>query len=178
MSVKILSSTGIDITTFCQNPIQALGRAEQGLLAVFDDNTPRLYAITPERLAHLLSLELATTRGRGGVQEGHPPTASSCARSTVPGKFTLYRDWLPDEDFLRQAALWGIILQQPVTQPELESFIDYWQAEGKMFHHVQWQQKLARYLQLRRAADINPSQRDINQISVPDRTIPDGFRGE
>lgn len=30
--------------------------------------------------------------------------------------------------------------KRAVTTEELASFIAYWQAEGKVFHHVQWQQ--------------------------------------
>lgn len=41
---------------------------------------------------------------------------------------------------LSAAALWGVALREPVTTEELASFIAYWQAEGKVFHHVQWQQ--------------------------------------
>lgn len=42
----------------------------------------------------------------------------------------------------------GIALSQPVTPEELAAFVAYWQAEGKVFHHVQWQQKLARSVQI------------------------------
>ncbi len=52
----------------------------------------------------------------------------------------MYADWQPDADFQRMAALWGIALSQPVTPEELAAFVAYWQAEGKVFHHVQWQQ--------------------------------------
>ena len=31
-------------------------------------------------------------------------------------------------------------------EAELSSFIAYWQAEGKVFHQIQWEQKLARHL--------------------------------
>ncbi|STF43607.1 primosomal protein I [Escherichia coli] len=52
------------------------------------------------------------------------------------GKFAMYPDWQPDADFIRLAALWGVALREPVTTEELASFIAYWQAEGKVFHHV------------------------------------------
>ena len=53
----------------------------------------------------------------------------------------MYAAWQPDADFQRQAALWGVALREPVTAEELASFVAYWQAEGKVFHHIQWQQK-------------------------------------
>lgn len=60
---------------------------------------------------------------------------------------------------------------------ELTSFIAYWQAEGKVFHHVQWQQKLARSLQIGRASNGGLPKRDVNTVSEPDSQIPPGFRG-
>ncbi len=75
------------------------------------------------------------------------------------------------------AALWGINLIQPVTDEELATFISYWQAEGKVFHHVQWQQKLARSVQISRASNNGAPRRDVNSVPQPDNSIPDGFRG-
>lgn len=67
--------------------------------------------------------------------------------------------------------------KEPVTAEELASFISYWQAEGKVFHHVQWQQKLARSLQIGRASNGGLTKRDVNTVSEPDNQIPPGFRG-
>ncbi len=67
-------------------------------------------------------------------------------------------------------------LREPVTTEELASFIAYWQAEGKVFHHVQWQQKLARSLQIGRASNGGLPKRDVNTVSEPDSQIPPGFR--
>ncbi len=75
------------------------------------------------------------------------------------------------------AALWGIPLAQPATSEELASFVAYWQAEGKVFHHIQWQQKLARSIQMNRATFTSSARRDVNAIAQPDDHIPDGFRG-
>ena len=88
----------------------------------------------------------------------------------------MYAGWQPDADFQRQAALWGIALAQPATPEELAAFTAYWQAEGKVFHHVQWQQKFARSLQINRASNNGQPKRDINAFSEPDKKIPDGFR--
>lgn len=67
--------------------------------------------------------------------------------------------------------------KRAVTTEELASFIAYWQAEGKVFHHVQWQQKLARSLQIGRASNGGLPKRDVNTVSEPDSQIPPGFRG-
>ncbi|VTP63555.1 Primosomal protein I [Leclercia adecarboxylata] len=53
----------------------------------------------------------------------------------------------------------------------------YWQAEGKVFHHIQWQQKLARSVQINRPSNGAQSKRDVNAFSEPDKQIPHGFRG-
>lgn len=180
MSVKILTSTIIGIDAFRQDPIQALAAAEQGAVAVFANNAPVLYAVTPQRLAQLLAAEAATqTHNDVALDDGffQDDTVSPTAIAAPAGKFALYDGWQPDADFVRLAAVWGVALSAPVTPAELASFVAYWQAEGRMFHHVQWQQKLARSLQTGRAANGGQPKRDLTQVAEPDHTIPDGFRG-
>lgn len=63
------------------------------------------------------------------------------------GKFQMHQNWKPSIDFERQAVLWGMPLKAGINfEAELSSFIAYWQAEGKVFHQIQWEQKLARHL--------------------------------
>ena len=59
MSVKILSSTLVGLDGFCHDPLTTLQQADNGTLAVLHNNVPAFYAITPQRLAHLLALEAA-----------------------------------------------------------------------------------------------------------------------
>lgn len=94
------------------------------------------------------------------------------------GKFQMRDNWKPDPQFIQRAALWGITLKTDITPFELAEFITYWKAEGKAFHHDQWQQKLARSVQQSRARPVAQQQRrDINDVPEPDKTIPEGFRG-
>jgi hypothetical protein len=94
------------------------------------------------------------------------------------GKFQMHDNWKPDQQFIQRAALWGITLKMEITQFELADFITYWKAEGKAFHHDQWQQKLARSVQQSRARPVSQQQRrDINDVPEPDKSIPQGFRG-
>lgn len=94
------------------------------------------------------------------------------------GKFQMRDNWKPDPQFIQRAALWGITLKTDITPFELAEFITYWKAEGKAFHHDQWQQKLARSVQQSRARPVSQQQRrDINDIPEPDKAIPQGFRG-
>ncbi|QWA09553.1 primosomal protein [Sodalis ligni] len=62
------------------------------------------------------------------------------------GKFSMHTAWRPSQDFRRRAGVWNRILDGPdpgYTDAELSRFVTYWQAEGKVFHHVQWEQKFA-----------------------------------
>lgn len=179
MSSRILTTSVAGIDAFMRDPQSALTHAEGGTIAVFADNAPAFYAITPERLAELLDIEARLSRPASDVtletQFFEEPASAPIA---VPmGKFPMYAGWQPDADFQRQAALWGIALTQPVTAEELAAFVAYWQAEGKVFHHVQWQQKLARSVQINRASSGGQPKRDINAFSGPDKEIPRGFRG-
>ena len=179
MSSRLLTTSVAGIDAFVRDPRGILTKADGGTLAVFADNAPAFYAITPERLAQLLDIEARLSRPVSDValdtQFFEEPTSAPVA---VPmGKFAMYSGWQPDADFQRQAALWGIALTQTATPEELAAFVAYWQAEGKVFHHVQWQQKLARHLQITRASNNGQPKRDINAFSEPDKQIPSGFRG-
>jgi DNA replication protein DnaT len=179
MSSRILSTNVIGIDDFTRQHATVLAQAPHGTVAVLANNAPAFYALTPARLAQLLELEARLERPASDValdaQFYEEPAA---APVSVPiGKFAMYPAWQPDADFQRQAALWGIGLTQPVTPEELASFVAYWQAEGKVFHHIQWQQKLARSVQMSRASQGASLRRDVNTVSEPDNQIPPGFRG-
>ena len=179
MSSRILTASVIGVDAFMHDPDAVLNKAENGTVAVFVNNAPAFYAIAPARLAQLLALEANLARPGSDValdsQLFNDPAPAPVA---VPmGKFAMYNGWQPDADFQRMAALWGIALTAPATPEELAAFVAYWQAEGKVFHHVQWQQKLARSLQIGRAGNSGQPKRDINTLSEPDSQIPPGFRG-
>jgi len=156
MSSRILTTSIAGIDAFMRDPRGVLTNAEGGTLAVFADNAPAFYAITPERLAQLLDIEARLSRPASDVtldnQFFDEPENAPVA---IPmGKFPMYAGWQPDAEFTA-----------------------YWQAEGKVFHHVQWQQKLARSIQINRASNNGQPKRDINAFSEPDKQIPNGFRG-
>ena len=179
MSAKILTTSVVGIASFYRDPGAALTASEQGAVAVLDNNAPAFYALTPQRLAALLALEARIQCQPSDITLAPElyNDADSAPVETPMGKFAMYPGWLPDTDFLRMSALWGIFLKEDVTPEELAAFIAYWQAEGKVFHHVQWQQKLARHVQIARAANGGAPLRDINSLSQPGDAIPEGFRG-
>ncbi|MGK3124439.1 primosomal protein DnaT [Candidatus Pantoea formicae] len=178
MSVKILSSTLVGLDGFCQDPLAVLQQADNGVLAVLHNNAPAFYALTPQRLAQLLALEAAAQQPNDVTLDDSLFHSEVAPIATPVGKFVMYSGWQPDNDFQRQAAIWGVALSEPVTAAELATFVAYWQAEGRLFHHVQWQQKLARSVQMNRAANGGQPKRDVTQVSNTDYDIPDGFRGE
>lgn len=120
-----------------------------------------------------------------GVSEPDPDANNAMRNGYVApggmgefGKFQMRDNWKPDPQFIQRAALWGITLKTDITPFELADFITYWKAEGKAFHHDQWQQKLARSVQQSRARPVALQQRrDINDVPEPDKAIPQGFRG-
>ncbi|EBD4077352.1 primosomal protein DnaT [Salmonella enterica subsp. enterica] len=179
MSSRILTSDVIGIDVLLHDHHAVLAKSTGGAVAVFANNAPAFYAVTPARMAELLALEEKLSRPGSDValdaQFYEEPEAAPVA---IPcGKFAMYPAWQPDADFQRQSALWGVALREPVTAEELAAFIAYWQAEGKVFHHIQWQQKLARSVQISRSSNGGMPQRDINSVSEPDNHIPPGFRG-
>ena len=168
MSSRVLTPDVVGIDALVHDHQTVLAKAEGGVVAVFANNAPAFYAVTPARLAELLALEEKLAR---------PGSDVALDDQLYQEPQAMYPDWQPDADFIRLAALWGVALREPVTTEELASFIAYWQAEGKVFHHVQWQQKLARSLQIGRASNGGLPKRDVNTVSEPDSQIPPGFRG-
>ncbi|MXP51429.1 primosomal protein DnaT [Pantoea sp. SoEX] len=179
MPAKILSSRIISLHSFCQNPISSLKKSDGGILAILKNYTPVMYAITPERLAKLLALEVENTSKNNNLLIENNIINNKTSRSiyTPIGKYAMYDGWQPDSDFIRQAAIWGILLTSPITDAELSGFISYWHAEGSLFHHIQWQQKFARNLQMIRNSNFDKSRVNVNQISNATLSIPKGFRG-
>ncbi len=99
------------------------------------------------------------------------------------GKFPMTSDWVPGSDFVFQAAQWGINLGEApgYTLVELQQFRDYWVCEGKVKHHVQWEQTFSSSLRTSRANAAKqgkaPRRQPALSVSTPDTAIPPGFKG-
>lgn len=112
MSSRVLTPDVVGIDALVHDHQTVLAKAEGGVVAVFANNAPAFYAVTPARLAELLALEEKLARPGSDValddQLYQEPQAAPVA---VPmGKFAMYPDWQPDADFIRLAALWGVAL--------------------------------------------------------------------
>ncbi|MGO0168965.1 DnaT-like ssDNA-binding domain-containing protein [Citrobacter freundii] len=105
----------------------------------------------------------------GGLVPPEPDANNAVINNFVPpgglgqfGKFVMHEHWSPSDDFLRVSSLQGINLDFQPTPQELAEFMVYWMAEGKAFHHAQWEQKLARRLQISRQ----------NKLTSPENNVP------
>ena len=68
MSSRILTPNVIGIDAFVADPAAILAQTQGGAVAVFANNAPAFYAVTPERLAQLLALEEKLARpGKAGL---------------------------------------------------------------------------------------------------------------
>ncbi|AYN24478.1 primosomal protein DnaT [Buchnera aphidicola] len=162
--MKILVSKNITLNLFCKNPTQIIDTENNGTIAVSKNKKILFYAITPKVLQKLFDIEKYNSKNE--------------TKKKVIEKFPMHSNWVPDKDFIRKAALWGISLDEEVSKYELASFISYWEAEGFFYHHIQWQQKLARSLDRSRSMNVIKQKKDITYIPVPDQKTPDGFRGK
>lgn len=164
--MKTVLSTSITLDLFCKKPIQVIESSNNGIIAVLKNNTPIFYAVTPYCLKKLFDVEYTLQ-------------SEKIKKEKITKKFPMHRNWKPDKDFIHQSALWGIILTKETSESELACFISYWEAEGCFFHHIQWQQKLARSVQKSRSLNFSSQKkRDITHIPIPDKKTPDGFRGK
>ncbi|ECE6694127.1 helix-turn-helix domain-containing protein [Salmonella enterica] len=110
------------------------------------------------------------SRTKTGDSVPHDPGANNAVMNNfVPpggpgqlGKFVMHEQWQPSDDFLRKSSLQGIYLDSLPTAQELAEFRIYWMAEGKAYHQSQWEQKLARRLQISRQ----------KQSTLPDNNVP------
>ena len=110
------------------------------------------------------------SRTKNGDSVHHDPGANNAVMNNfVPpggpgqlGKFVMHEQWQPSDDFLRKSSLQGIYLDSLPTAQELAEFRIYWMAEGRAYHQAQWEQKLARRLQISRQ----------KQSTLPDNNVP------
>ena len=97
MSSRVLTPDVVGIDALVHDHQTVLAKAEGGVVAVFANNAPAFYAVTPARLAELLALEEKLARPGSDValddQLYQEPQAAPVA---VPmGKFAMYPDSLP-----------------------------------------------------------------------------------
>ncbi|EHM8965306.1 helix-turn-helix domain-containing protein [Escherichia coli] len=116
------------------------------------------------------------SRTKTGDSVPHDPGANNAVMNNfVPpggpgqlGKFVMHEQWQPSDDFLRKSSLQGIYLDSLPTAQELAEFRIYWMAEGKAYHQAQWEQKLARRLQISRQKQSTLSDNNVPHWNSPE----------
>ncbi len=67
MSSRILTTDFSGLDDFIQDHAAVLAKSASGAVAVFANNAPAFYALTPERLAQLLELEAKLARPNSDI---------------------------------------------------------------------------------------------------------------
>lgn len=181
MSLKILTSTLIDLKELLNKSI-SFKNTDHDTIALMKKNKPAMYLLSPKRLSKLLKIELKyLKKNKKSCRSKKKLFKAMDDNINYNEKFRMHKSWYPGKDFIQLSSLWGINITYEVTQEELQSFISYWQVENKICYHVQWQQKLARNIQLNRTQKIFNKKKflsqDINYIPQPNNKIPYGFKG-
>ncbi|CAL4317885.1 Primosomal protein 1 [Buchnera aphidicola (Neophyllaphis podocarpi)] len=180
MSTKTLKYN-TDLKTFCKNPTKILNLAKEGIVEILKEKKTIIYVVSPKILDKLIFIknEFYKINKKNNEYITKKTDKIKINNKINIGKFLMHNKWIPDEDFLKKAKIWGIALKKTATKNELALFISYWKAEKRFFHHIQWQQKLARSLQQSRNLNYSNNKiRDINKLPKPDQYIPEGFRGK
>ncbi len=81
MSSRVLTPDVVGIDALVHDHQTVLAKAEGGVVAVFANNAPAFYAITPARLAELLALEEKLARPGSDVAPGRSTLSGTANRS-------------------------------------------------------------------------------------------------
>ena len=79
MSSRVLTPDVVGIDALVHDHQTVLAKAEGGVVAVFANNAPAFYAVTPARLAELLALE--EKLARPGCRSGRSTLSGTASRS-------------------------------------------------------------------------------------------------
>ncbi|QCI26579.1 primosomal protein DnaI [Buchnera aphidicola (Thelaxes californica)] len=186
MSFRAFTSFYTTLKQFSKNPVQSLKNTPSEVLAILEQKDVMMYVITPNLMKKLFCIhnnkldnQKITVLENYFKKFAYQKKNQKHNNDYYEEKFSMYDNWKPDDNFLDQALIWGIKLQEKPTCEELSAFKSYWKAEGRFFYHVQWQQKLARSLITSRTMNSRLFyKRDINELPMPDKKVPIGFRDE
>ena len=96
MSSRILTTDFSGLDDFMQDHAAVLAKSASGAVAVFANNAPAFYALTPERLAQLLELEAKLARPNSDIaldaQFFDEPTATPVAVEVAREVFEAAQD--------------------------------------------------------------------------------------
>ncbi|WP_343128627.1 DnaT-like ssDNA-binding domain-containing protein [Buchnera aphidicola (Kurisakia onigurumii)] len=173
----------ITLDIFSNNYKKIIKYSKNKIIEIKDQKKTIMYILTPQQMKSLSLINNNKKKDniiftKKVFQNLNKIEQLEYNKINLHGKFQIHEKWMPDKDFLKKSAIWGINLKNFPTQGEIASFISYWKAEGRFFYHIQWQQKLAHSIKKSRSIlySVNKYKRDINEVATPDQKIPDGFR--
>ncbi|KAA5974391.1 MULTISPECIES: DnaT-like ssDNA-binding domain-containing protein [unclassified Pantoea] len=117
------------------------------------------------------------------AQQQMPPDLvnRSATNPELPeNKFVMFDGWQPSATFSDTADSIGIKISAAPDRLQLADFVNYWKAESVAYYQVQWEMKLARYIEKGRknfSSKRCRERRDCTLVSEMNYVIPEGFRG-
>ena len=125
--------------------------------------------------------QIAPRTGCSWLRLKQPACRSKHAADNPTEKFVMFEGWRPSPELSRTARKIGIELSGPPDQARLADFVTFWEADGAAYNQIQWEMKLARYLEKGRkkpAKKRTGERRGCTMVRNVDYAIPVGFRGE
>ncbi|WP_343188237.1 DnaT-like ssDNA-binding domain-containing protein [Buchnera aphidicola (Ceratoglyphina bambusae)] len=177
MNMKKINSLNETIENFIKNPLKILYKSKKEIISIVKNDMPVMYIFSPKSIKKIISKNNKYIKKKK-IKRFNNIINKKILESKLKmnHKFSMHKNWKPDKDFLKKASIWGININKKVSKNELNAFIDYWEAEGRFLHNIQWQQKLAYSLKITRSIKSKVYKNEINKICSKNSIIPDGFR--
>ncbi|WP_343189965.1 DnaT-like ssDNA-binding domain-containing protein [Buchnera aphidicola] len=177
MEIKKLNLFKVTIENFLKEPSKYLKKTKKKTILILEKNAPKTYIINNYILKKIFKkIKIYKKKIDNDISKKIISIEKFNSKNKIQNKFAMYKNWNPDKNFIKKAAMWGIEIKKKVSRSELNLFIDYWKAEGRILHHIQWEQKLAYSLKITRASKHNKNISKSNKIYIKKNYIPDGFR--
>lgn len=138
--------------------------------------------VTHRNASALVQRNASRVTERYAPQHIPPDRVSHSATTAEPPehKFVMFDEWQPSPAFTETASRIGIKIPSVPDRLQLADFVNYWKAESVAYYQVQWEMKLARYIEKGRknlSSKRCRERRDCTLVSKMNYVIPEGFRG-
>uniref|UniRef100_UPI003AFAA040 helix-turn-helix domain-containing protein n=1 Tax=Pantoea anthophila TaxID=470931 RepID=UPI003AFAA040 len=130
--------------------------------------------VLPAAIEHVSTL-IAQKTGDVQLRVNQPDPFNKHAANHIPDKFVMFNDWRPSSGLRDTAQKIGIELSGPPDQARLADFVTFWEADGAAYNQVQWEMKLARYVEKGRkhlSSKRSRERRDCTRVSEMNYEIP------
>ncbi|WP_343154800.1 DnaT-like ssDNA-binding domain-containing protein [Buchnera aphidicola (Pseudoregma panicola)] len=176
MNIKKLNTLNITIENFLKNPLKFLEKSKKKIILISKNNNSMVYIFNKKKITKIFNkIKKYKKKNCKNNFNKIMSIEKFNLKNKIEKKFSMHDNWKPGKNFIKKASIWGIKIIKNVSKSELKSFIDYWKAEGRFLHNIQWQQKLAYSLQVTRSIKSKKYIHN-NKICKKNNFIPDGFR--